>query len=220
MNPRIRILPLVLLLAIPSTLSAQGFAIGGRAGTLGFGAEAAIGLTDNVAIRGGLGSYIFQPDGDFDEITYTVTPPSLVGTLGVDFYPTGGSFRFMAGLMFRKGDFEGQSGDLSQAGGVELGDNEYDEAGTLHATLASKSTAPFVGLGFGHHTKGGFGLFLDLGVAFMGDPDVGLTAQGPIASVQGIQQDLDKEAQKVEDDVGSYLNYWPILSLGVKIPLG
>jgi hypothetical protein len=220
MDTLIRTFQLAALLAIPSALTAQDLAIGARAGTLGFGAEAVVGLSDNLAIRGGLGSCFYEWDGDYDEVTYTVSPPSLVGTLGVDFYPAGGSFRLMAGLMFRDGDFEGQSGDLSEAGGVELGDSEYDQAGTLHGSITSKSTAPFLGLGFGHHTQGGFGLFLDLGVAFVGDPEVGLTAQGPIASVQGIQEDLVKEAQKVEDDLGSYLNYWPILSFGVKIPLG
>ncbi|MCJ7630173.1 MAG: hypothetical protein MUO50_17505, partial [Longimicrobiales bacterium] len=126
----------------------------------------------------------------------------------------------MAGIMFRSGDFELDSGDLAEAGSLEIGDNEYNEAGTLHGSLATKSTAPFVGLGFGNHTQGGFGFFLDLGVAFVGDPDVSMKASGPIASVPGFQQDLDKEIQNIEDEGTPYLKYWPIVSLGVKIPIG
>jgi len=218
MRNTILLLQLLLLLALPGSLIGQDFALGARAGTLGFGAEAALGLSDNLVVRGGLGSFFFEFDGEYDDVDYTLSPPSTTGTLGVDFYPTGGSFRLMAGLMFRSGDFELQSGDLSEAGGIEIGDNEYDEAGTLKGTLASNSTAPFLGLGFGHHTRGGIGLFLDLGVAFMGTTEVGLTAQGPIASVPGFQQDLDKEAQNIEDDAGDYLEYWPIFSIGLKIP--
>ncbi len=211
---------LIALLVIPQTLAGQRFALGGRAGTLGFGAEAALGLSDNFVVRGGLGSFIFEFEGEQDGVDYTVSPPSMTGTLGIDLYPTGGSFRLMAGLMFRNGDFELKSSDLAEAGGIEIGDGEYTESGTLHGTVATSSTAPFVGLGFGRHTSGGFGFFLDLGVAFVGEPEVTLTAQGDIASVPGFQEDLDREAQNLEDDAAPYLKYWPILSIGVKIPVG
>lgn len=203
---------------LPSSLLAQGFSIGARAGTLGFGAEAALGLSENIAVRGGLGSFFYEYDDEYDDVEYTISPPSMTGTLGVDFYPTGGAFRIMAGLMFRDGDFEAKSGDLAAAESVEIGDNEYTEAGTLHGIVATSSTAPFVGVGFGNHTQGGFGLFIDLGVAFVGDADVSITAAGPIASEPGIQQDLSREAQNIEDEAAGYLKYWPIMSVGVKIP--
>jgi len=210
---------LIAILAIPQSLSGQGFGLGARAGTLGFGAEAALGLSDHLVVRGGIGSFFLDFEGDFDGVDYTVTPPSMTGTLGVDLYPTGGSFRLMAGIMFRDGDFELESGDLSQAGGIEIGDTEYDEAGTLTGAFATSSTAPFVGLGFGHHSRGGFGVFLDLGVAFVGEADVTMQAHGAIASVPGFQQDLDKEVQNLEDEAAPYLKYWPIISFGVKIPI-
>ena len=209
---------LLALLAIPQTLVGQGFGIGARAGTLGFGAEAALGLSDHFVVRGGLGSFSFDFTGDYGEVEYTMTPPSMTGTLGIDLYPGGGSFRLMAGIMFRDGDFEMESGNITEHGPIEIGDNEYDEAGTLHGILATKSTAPFLGLGFGHHTQGGFGFFLDLGVALVGEPDVRLTAKGAIAEESGILLDLEREAQNIEDEAAPYLKYWPILSLGVKIP--
>lgn len=210
---------LIAILAIPQSLPAQGVGFGARAGTLGFGAEAALGLSDHIVVRGGLGSFFFEFDGEYDGVDYTVSPPSMTGTLGVDLYPTSGSFRLMAGIMFRDGDFELESGDLSQAGSIEIGDTQYDEAGTLTGAFATKSTAPFVGLGFGHHSRGGFGVFLDLGVAFVGEADVTMQAHGAIASVPGFQQDLDKEVQNLEDEAAPYLKYWPILSFGVKIPI-
>ncbi|MGD2121800.1 MAG: hypothetical protein PVJ76_08645 [Gemmatimonadota bacterium] len=209
---------LLLTLTFPSTLSAQELALGARVGTLGIGAEAALGLSENFAIRGGLGSFFYEYDDEYDDVEYTISPPSMTGTLGIDFYPSGGSFRLMAGLMFRNGDFEAESGDLASAGSVEIGDNEYDEAGFLKGVVATNSTAPFVGLGFGNHTQGGFGFFIDFGVAFVGEADVSITASGPIASAPGIQADLDREAQNIQDDAASYLKYWPILNLGLKIP--
>ena len=207
------------LLALPSTIQAQGFGLGARAGTLGFGAEAALGLSENFAVRGGIGTFSFiDLTGDYEDVEYTLTPPSMTGTLGIDVYPLGGSFRLMAGFMYRSGDFEMDSGDLAEGGPIEIGDNEYNESGTLHGALGTKSTAPFVGLGFGNHTQRGFGFFIDFGVAFVGEADVSLTAEGPIAQVEGFQADLDKHVQEIEDEAASYLKYWPILNLGVKIP--
>ena len=218
MSKRAPYLLLVFLLAIPGTVLAQGFSIGARAGTFGFGGEAALGLSDSFVARGGLGSFIWDFNGEYGDVEYTVSPPSMTGTLGLDYYPGNGSFRLMAGIMYRNGDFKMDSGDLSQAGGIEIGDNEYFEEGTLHGTLATRSTAPFVGIGFGHHTRGDFGFFADLGVAFTGSPDVTMEARGPIASVPGFQEDLDKEVRRIEDEAAPYLKYWPVLSVGVKIP--
>ena len=48
----------------------------------------------------------------------------------------------------------------------------------------------------------------------------GLSATGDIASVPGIEDDLLKEAEEIEEDMGAYFEYWPILSLGLKIPFG
>jgi hypothetical protein len=220
MNKRLPVPVLVSLLLLPSALAAQGFAVGGRAGTLGFGAEAALGLSDNLALRGGIGSFFFEFKGEADDIEYTVSPPSLLGTVGIDFYPTGGSFRLMGGLLIRDGDFNIDSEDVAAAGGVEIGDTEYTESGTLHGALSNSSAAPFVGLGFGNHAHGGFGFFIDFGLAFVGETDVTLEARGPLAQAEGIQQELDREARNVEDEAGDYLKYWPILNLGFKIPIG
>jgi len=207
-----------LLLALPTTLCSQEVGIGARIGTLGIGAEAALSLNDNVVIRGGLGSFIVDFTGDYDDIEYTVTPPSLTTTLGIDLYPTGGSFRIMGGLMLRSEDIRLDSDELQAGEVIEIGDGEYDQGGSLQGELDTKSTSPFVGIGFGRHTAGGFGVTLDLGVAFVGDPDVRLTASGALAQAPNITENLETEIQGIEDDVGSYLQYWPIISFGLKIP--
>lgn len=220
MKLRLPVLLILALLALPASASGQGISIGARAGTLGFGAEAAVGVSYNLVVRGGIGSYIFEYKTELDDLEYTIKPPSMVGSVGIDFYPGGGSFRFIGGLMFRDGDFAAESDDVSTIGGVEIGDVEYTEAGTLHGTISNKSTAPFIGIGFGKHTQGEFGFFIDLGVAFTGDAEFSLEAKGDLASAPGLQAELDKEVQAAEDDFGSYLRYWPILNLGIKIPVG
>ncbi len=97
---------------------------------------------------------------------------------------------------------------------------ESQAGGTLFGELAQGTSGPFVGIGFGKHTKRGFGLFMDLAVAFMGSTDVELSASSNILAIPGIQAEIDQLENDVEEEAGEYLQYWPVLSIGFKIPLG
>ena len=208
---------LLLFLAAPPVISAQGLAVGARAGTLGLGGEVALGLSDVIAVRGGFGVFPYEYDGEFDGESYTVTFPTSIWTAGIDLYPGGGGFRIMGGVMGRTGDIEVES---TFSGSREIGGHTYNSSGTLTGALVQSAIAPFAGIGFGKHTSGGFGFFMDLGAAFTGDPDVNLTVTGPVAALPGIQQDLDSEADKIQEDAGSFLKIWPMVSIGFKLPLG
>ena len=94
--------------------------------------------------------------------------------------------------------------------------------GTLVGVIDSSDQVPYVLLGFGKHTAPGMGLFLDVGVAFMGEPDFQLDAEGGSLNSQSgpLRTALDTEEQEFEDDAGAYLRYWPILNLGFRIGVG
>jgi hypothetical protein len=208
---------LLLFLAAPPVVSAQAFAVGARAGTLGLGGEVALGLSDVIVLRGGLGAFPFDYEGEFDGEDYTVTFPSSIWTAGADLYLGGGGIRLMGGIMGKSDNIEMVS---ILTGTTEIGGTIYDASGTVTGVLEQADIAPFVGLGFGKHTSGGFGFFLDLGVAFSGEPEINMSATGEIASIPGIEDDLQQEADQIEEDLGSFVQYWPIVSLGFKIPLG
>lgn len=209
---------LLAALSLPITLGAQGLALAARAGTLGLGGEAALGLGSRIVVRGGYGVMPFEYEGTFQGETYTVALPKSYASAGVDFYPFGSGVRLMGGFLLRSGDVELSA---TFSGSRRIGDKDYNASGKLAATVVQEKTTPFVGIGFGKHTAGGFGLFLDLGVALLGEPsDVKLVASGPVAALPGIQQDLAKEETKIENDFGTFLQYWPILSVGLKLPLG
>lgn len=209
-----------LLAAAPTTLSAQGFAVGARAGTLGIGAEGAVSLGSRLALRGGLGLLPFEPSTTIDDIDFTLTLPKTWFNLGADLY-VGGGFRVGGGILFKSDDPE-LEGEIT--GTVEIGDETYSSAQveSLSGVLDSNDQAPYALIGFGRHTASGVGLFLDLGVAFLGEPEVGLSASGDPAIVNSseFQAELRAEERTIEDDAGSYLKLWPILNLGVKIGLG
>jgi hypothetical protein len=217
------------LVALPATLAAQGIGVGVRAGTLGFGAEAAVGLSSHLAIRAGMGvtplviknPSFWHPGQD---VNAKLRLPKTWYNIGVDLYPTGGSFRIGAGMLFKPDD-PTLAGSLSSTGSIDIGGTTYTGAqvSEVTGTLHSKTKAPYVLIGFGRHTKSGIGLFLDLGVAFLGDP--GLTFEATkgdptVVNSALFQQSLRDEAATVQSKVGTYLKYWPIADIGIKLGLG
>ena len=140
---------------------------------------------------------------------------------GVDLY-LNGAMRLGGGILVKSQDPE-LSGvfDAPQ----QIGGRTYtpQEIGTLVGVFDSSDQVPYALIGFGRHTASGIGLFIDLGVAFLGEPDVRLDAEGgtldPDTNAQ-FRQALDDEAAEFEADVGTYLKLWPILSLGFRIGLG
>lgn len=210
---------------LPSATSAQ-FAIAPKVGTTGAGADVAFALGESLVARGGFGVFPAEISFDAGDISYDFNAPNFM-TVGLDFYPAG-SFRLMAGALIRNGDFE-LAGTTS--GSYTIGDQTYTDSGTITGSITNSSTAPFVGVGFGKHTNSGLGLFIDLGVAFTGDPSVGLSASSNLTAIPGFSAELEKERVKIENDLrgegdGSYvdvptkLNLWPFLQLGLKFGLG
>lgn len=206
------------LLLAPSSASGQ-LGIAARGGTLGIGGEAALGLSERLVLRGGIGLTAFDVSTTFDSVAVELELPDSWYNVGLDLY-LNGAVRIGAGILF-KSDDPTVTGTLE--GPVDIGGRTFtpEELGTLTGVLDSSDQAPYVLLGFGKHTSSGLGLSLDVGAAYTGDPKVTLDAQGGTFSDEAeLQSRLDQEAQDFEDDMRSYLRVWPILSLGIRLGLG
>lgn len=222
MRKRFLVLTAALVAVAPAALSAQGFAVAGRVGTLGLGAEAALGLSPKFQVRGGLGLMPLEPTATIDDIEFTIGLPDTWFNIGADLF-LGGGFRIGGGMLFKPDD-PTLAGELTETASIQIGDQTYTrtEVAQLDGVIDSKDQAPYVLLGFGRHAAPGVGLFLDLGVAFVGEPEVLLSATGTpeVVNSAEFQAELRKQEQQTEDDLGSYLKLWPILNFGVKIGLG
>ena len=213
------ILPLatVALLALPSVGEAQ-LGVAGRVGTLGLGGEAALGLGDLV-IRGGKSFKALSPSATISDIDVTLTLPETWYNIGLDLY-LGSSFRIGGGILFKTDDptLEGNLGATTDLGGTEY---TPDQIGMLTGVLDYEDKATYALIGFGKHTARGLGLFLDLGVAFTGAPVIDLdSTEGSLSGSPGLEASLEAEARQFEEDLGSYLEYWPILSIGLRFGIG
>jgi hypothetical protein len=115
-------------------------------------------------------------------------------------------------------------GNITGSTSVDIGDMTYtaSDIAQLTGTLDSKDQAPYVLIGFGRHTASGIGLFLDMGAAFIGEPEVGLAATGNSVVVNSAEfrSELRKQETNIEDDLGSYIKVWPILNIGLRIGIG
>ena len=204
--------------ATPRTVDAQGFGVAPRAGTLGLGADVALELGSRVVARGGVGVLPFEFTGTFDDIEMTLELPSTWYNVGVDLYLTN-VLRVGGGILFKSED---PTLSATPTAPLEVGNQTFtpDEIGTLTGTLDSGRQAPYVLIGFGKHTRG-IGLTLDLGVAFQKETRVTLDASGgTLFDDPDFRNELEAEARNFEDDLPTYIDLWPILSLGVRIGLG
>lgn len=203
-------------LAHPVALTAQApgqVSVALKAGTVGVGGDVAFALTDRLTLRGGLGLLSIAYDGTFDDHDYRIEPPARYLTLGADLHLLG-PLRLIGGLLHRSDPVRFES-DLE--GSVEIGDQTYTSEGSLNGEVESADLAPYLGLGLGRSVGRGLGIYLDVAVAFTGDPDLTLEASGPITQQPGFQAELERERARAEEDLDSYYRHWPVLSFGVRL---
>ena len=221
------ILLLSLLASSRPALALQGeVTVGGRFGTLGMGAEVAIAVSERMAIRGGVGFLGFEMDVTersnlADNRTAELSLPSGLYTVGVE--RSFGVLRAEAGLLMTSGGDPAYEITYGSGASIDIGGGYYREpdVSTLTTTLVSGSVAPYALLGFTPNLSRGIALLVDLGAAFPLDAGFEMTATGDpaVLNSSGFRSDLEAERREAEDDAGAFLNYWPIVSIGLRFGL-
>lgn len=219
------VLALTLTAASPPALAMQGIMVGARAGTLGIGPEAAIALNDQVTLRGGAGLLGFDMNltgrfGLADERTAKLTFPKAFYTIGADFQLT--SLRVGAGILFKSKD-PTYLVTLDSGASIDIGEGKYTEpqVKTLTTTLTSGDRAPYLLLGFGSQSTSGLSITADIGVARLADAELNMVATGDEQLLKSNEfvLNLALEEKETRDDFGSFVNYWPVISVSVRYGL-
>jgi hypothetical protein len=203
--------------ALSHPVAAQaGF--GFRAGTLGFGLEAAVDVSGRIAARAGVGLTSLSASTTFDQIPVRLDLPDVWLDIGVDYY-LNDQFRVGGGMVLKPND-PVIRGELD--GSVDIGGRSLtpDEVGTLAGTLDMDDQTVYALVGFGRHSDSGLGLFVDAGAAVFRRPSVSLAASGGTLPADELQPLLDAEGHAFEDDMKTYIRVWPILSIGLRFGLG
>lgn len=195
------------------------FSVGVTGGTLGIGAEVAYVPSPRLRIRAlatGLdASHDIEPDGDSD-LRYDADVELRNAAAFVDFHPFSGNFRVSAGMVVSDNSGDGSAtcrqtlcnfGDdtdvLFQGDRVDV-DVEFED--DVH---------PYLGLGWSStpESTGSWRLSIDLGITYLGDPDVDARLSGPSSGNPLAQQEVQNEERNIKEDIEDF-EFYPVVMIG------
>jgi len=205
--------------------NAGGFGLTAKVSTLGIGADLTYGIMDKLNVRLNLNGGSLNIDNEIEGINYDgkLNLQSVGGLL--DFHPTGGGFRVSAGIYNNSNNMDVDASGINNSN-VEIGGRRYDLSdATLNTKVTFKSTAPYLGLGWGNAADkdSKFSLTTDLGVLFQGEPSAKLSTKGTVKDVQTataadvsiLNGELAKEEVKLNDGDLKKFKLLPVVSLGM-----
>jgi hypothetical protein len=206
-------------------LSANGLALGLSGGTLGAGAEVSFG-SPTLQGRALLATWTNSIDVNTNDVSYSGDLQLDHLALLVDWFPTGRGFRLTGGVVFNddRVDATAPLSQLLDPSDIPPGipPSLIDSVGRLEGSATFDSAAPYLGIGFGNSlgTSGRWRFKADLGVMFLGEPQVDLVAAiNPAITVPPeVQLILDalvaEEEAYLQSEVNDY-DLYPVVQLGV-----
>lgn len=198
----------------------SGWAVSLNAGTLGAGVELHKRVADNFSVRLGYTGATLKKDGDFEGNPYHVEfklggPKALL-----DWYVFSGGFRLSTGAVASQNKLTmravpGAGSTFTLNGQTFQGQTEIQEVNGL---LDFKSTAPYLGWGWGNPAyKGkGFGFMVDMGVIMHKVPtlDYTVTCAQSATNCAAIQTNAAAEKADMQKNLEK-LRFWPVVELGL-----
>lgn len=193
-----------------------------KGGTLGLGGGIGIGITDTLNARIGYTAINVDHDISDTDVDYKGQFKLGGGELLLDWHPFASSFRVTAGAIINRNKIDVKA-KLDRT--VVIDDVQYDagDLGDLSGDVKFNSVSPYLGIGWGNVVgkEGNLHFVADIGVQYLGTPDVNLhascSAQGvitdPVACAQ-LDDNVRREEHDLNDEVSDY-KWWPVLSLGV-----
>ena len=203
-------------------------AISAEVGTLGYGANIGWALNDKTELQagwaGGDVADLFGGDFDVNDINYDVDSDFSNPYLGVQLRPTGNWFTMGAGIIVPDNDIDvtaNAEGTFFKIDGIQY---NAAQTGTLSGTVEHRNKlAPYATIGFRPNITNNFGLFGELGAAYLGktdatvrssnpDTDVNfVNASGQTESIKGSEV-AEKAQAQLEDK--NWLEWMPIVKVG------
>lgn len=195
-------------------------AISAEVGTLGYGANIGWALNDKTELQagwaGGDVADLFGGDFDAKDINYDVDSDFSNPYLGVQLRPTGNWFTMGAGIIVPDNDIDvranpegsGEDAYYSVNGKKYL----LSDVGALEGTIEHRNKlAPYLTVGFRPNITNNFGLFGELGAAYMGKTDAKINRvagnNNPAAEIVADQAEKDLEDK-------NWLEWMPIVKVG------
>ncbi|WP_114700123.1 hypothetical protein [Psychrobacter proteolyticus] len=208
----------------PASVSAE-------AGTLGYGANVGFSVNEKTELQagwaGGDAADLFGGDFDANDVNYDVDSDFSNPYLGVQVRPMANWFTMGAGIIVPDNDIDVRANsEGSDDGYFELNNIQYNAAqtGTLEGTIEHRNKlAPYLTVGFRPNITNNFGLFGEVGAAYMGKTDATVRAVDSTSLVNYTDKDgtpstttageVASIAEKELEDK-DWLEWFPIVKVG------
>ena len=206
----------------PASVSAE-------VGSLGYGANVGFSVNEKVELQagwaGGNAADLFGGDFDANDVNYDVDTDFSNPYMGVQLRPAGNWFTMGAGIIVPDNDIDVvANADGGVSGFYEVEDVKYDATGvTLAGTLEHRNKlAPYATIGFRPNISNNFGIFGEIGAAYMGKTDatirsltpgqiINTEVNGVASTATGAQLAAAAERELEDED---YIEWLPIVKLG------
>lgn len=214
------------------------YGLGTFGSPLGIGGRVAVSLTDSLNLRAGASYFSFSTSRTASSIPYTANVRLSSGQAQLDWYPFHGKFHVSPGVLFGNsnrifGDAKVPAGNSFTLNGVTYysgATNPIQASGFVRFAR----TSPTLTVGWGNWIRhpderwgrGHWTFPFEAGVAFSGNPKTALDYSGVvctdahqqfcenIAADQPVQQNVDAERRKLQDDA-NWARFYPIIAGGV-----
>ena len=196
---------------------------------MGYGANLGFSLNDKVELQagwaGGDVADLFGGDIDVNDVNYDVETDFSNPYMGVQLRPAANWFTMGAGIIVPNNDIEvtsnpnGGSDSFYKVNGVEY---NATQTGQLTGTIDHRNKlAPYATIGFRPNISNNFGIFGEIGAAYMGKTDATVRTNGTSLNVSNSEGQLTGVssaqvaalAQKELEDE-DYIEWLPIVKLG------
>ena len=204
----------------PASVSAE-------VGTLGYGANIAWAMNDKTELQagwaGGDVADLFGGDFDANDVNYDVDADFSNPYLGVQVRPMANWFTMGAGIIVPDNDFDVTANSEGPNFRIDNVDYNAEQTGTLQGTMEHRNKlAPYATIGFRPNITNNFGLFGEVGAAYMGKTDATVTSSNANADVTATTvngtttvegSDVAKAAEQELEDK-DWLEWFPIVKVG------
>ena len=205
----------------PASISAE-------VGSLGYGANLGYSINDKVELQagwaGGDVADLFGGDFDANDINYDVDADFSNPYMGVQLRPAGNWFTMGAGIIVPDNNLDVTANANNDF--YEIDGKKYDanDVGTLKGSLEHRNKlAPYLTVGFRPNITNNFGVFGEIGAAYLGKTDatvrasngnIGDVSVGDFVTPSGLSpNDVARLAERELEDK-DYLEILPIVKLG------
>ena len=195
-------------------------AVSAEVGTLGYGANIGQGLNETTELQagwaGGDVADLFGGDFDANGVNYEVDSDFSNPYLGVQLRPAANWFTVGAGIIVPDNDIDVRANPEGSGEDAYYSVNgeEYllSDVGALEGTIEHRNKlAPYATIGFRPNITNNFGLFGELGAAYMGKTDAKINRvagnNNPAAEIVADQAEKDLEDK-------NWLEWMPIVKVG------